>query len=161
MKRQRRKSEEQVREEKRKSEESQKKEDVGVQKGGKVAKHRVFRLFCGSGGSKSRLAKTAGAELVHQIRDEKLHTIVARSTFPSQNAQNTSGLDHLWKLRYRKSAPPKLYQSREVPHLPCKGSKRGPSASPDSYQCRKCTPAWRSEGPCHHVPCLPRKVSGV
>ena len=35
---------------------------------------------------------------------EKVHAVVARSTFPSQNAQNTSVPDHFWKLRCRKSA---------------------------------------------------------
>ena len=46
-------------------------------------------MICGSGGSTSRLAKAAGAELAGQMRDEKLHAVVARSTFPSQNVQNT------------------------------------------------------------------------
>ena len=36
------------------------------------------------------------------MRDEKLHAVVARSTFRSQNAQNTPGPDHFWKLRCRK-----------------------------------------------------------
>ena len=36
-------------------------------------------------GSKSRLAKAAGAEPCGQMRDEKLHAVVARSTFRSQN----------------------------------------------------------------------------
>ena len=35
---------------------------------------------------------------------EKVHAVVARSKFPSQNAQNTSASDHFWKLRCRKSA---------------------------------------------------------
>ena len=47
-------------------------------------------MIWGSGGSKSRLAKAAGAEPAGQMRDEKLHAVVARSTFPSQNVQNTS-----------------------------------------------------------------------
>ena len=34
----------------------------------------------------------------------KVHAVVARSTFPSQNAQNTPCSDHFWKLRCRKSA---------------------------------------------------------
>ena len=42
-------------------------------------------MSCGSGGSKSRLAKAAGAEPAGQMRDEKLHAVVARSTFPSEN----------------------------------------------------------------------------
>ena len=46
-----------------------------------VAKHCVFPVFCGSGGSKSRLAKAAGAEVAGQMRQEKLHPVVARSTF--------------------------------------------------------------------------------
>ena len=38
-------------------------------------------MICGSGGSKSRLAKAAGAEPAGQMRDEKLHAVVARSKF--------------------------------------------------------------------------------
>jgi len=41
-------------------------------------------MIWGSGGSKSRLAKAAGAETAGQMRDEKLHAVVARSTFASQ-----------------------------------------------------------------------------
>ena len=51
------------------------------EKGRDVAKHCVFPVFCGSGGSKSRLAKAAGAETSGQMRHEKLHPVVARSTF--------------------------------------------------------------------------------
>ena len=61
-------------------------------------------MLCGSGGSKSRLAKAAGAEPSGQMRDEKLHAVVARSTFRSENVQNTSASHHFWKLRCRKSA---------------------------------------------------------
>ena len=81
---------EERRSEKRKS---QKKEDAGARKGRKVAKHRVFPMICGSGGSKSRLAKAAGAEPSDHTRDEKLHAVVARSTFGSQHVQNTSCSD--------------------------------------------------------------------
>ena len=51
-----------------------------------------------------RLAKAAGAEPSGQMRDEKLHAGVARSTFGSQNAHNTSCSDDFWKLRSRKRA---------------------------------------------------------
>ena len=57
----------------------------------KVGKSRnivFFQWFVGSGGSKSRLAKAVGAEPAGQRRDEKLHAVVARSTFPSQNVKN-------------------------------------------------------------------------
>ena len=55
----------------------QKKEDAGARKGRKVAKHCVFSWFCGSGRSKSRLAKAAGAE-------PAVHAVVARSRFRSE-----------------------------------------------------------------------------
>ena len=86
-----------VRKEKRRRSEkrkSQKKEDAGARKDRKVAIHCVFPMICGSGGSKSRLAKAAGAETSDQMRGEKLHAVVAQSTFPSQNAQNTSASEH-------------------------------------------------------------------
>ena len=50
---------------------SQKKEDAGAREGRKVTNHCVFPMICGSGGSKSRLAKAAGAEPAGQMRDEK------------------------------------------------------------------------------------------
>ena len=61
--------------------ESQKREGAGARKGREVAKHCVFPVFCGSGGSKRRLAKAAGAEASGQRRDEQVHAVVARSTF--------------------------------------------------------------------------------
>ena len=68
-----------------------------------VANHCVFPMIWGSGGSKSRLAKAAGAEPAGKRRGEKLHAVVARSRFRSQNVQNTPWSDHFWKLRCRKS----------------------------------------------------------
>ena len=63
---------------------SKRTEDTDARKGRKVAKHCVFPMICGYGGSKSRLAKAAGAEPAGHRSDEKLHAVVARSTFPSQ-----------------------------------------------------------------------------
>ena len=123
-------------------------------------------MICGAGGSKSRLAKAAGAEPAGHRSDakvarrcgakhiskskctkhrssgpllevamskkctplwreahfqvkmykalgvrttfgscdvEKVHAVVARSTFPSQNVQNTPFSDHFWRFRCRKS----------------------------------------------------------
>ena len=51
-----------------------------------------------SAGSKSRLGKAAGAEVAAQSRQEKWHAAVARSTFSSENVQNTSGAEHFWKF---------------------------------------------------------------
>ena len=59
-------------------------------------------MISGSGGSKSRLAKAAVAEPAGLLRDEKLHAVVARSTFPSENVQNTWVSEHFWKLRDEK-----------------------------------------------------------
>ena len=61
-------------------------------------------MIWGSGGSKSRLAKAAGAEPAGQMSDEKVHAVVARSTFAGEKAKDTSRSDHFWKLRCRKSA---------------------------------------------------------
>ena len=50
----------------------------------KIGKSRnpvfISHVLC-SGGSKSRLAKVAGAEPAGQMRDEKSHAVVAPSTF--------------------------------------------------------------------------------
>ena len=51
-------------------------------------------MICGTRRSKSTLTKAAGAEPSGQMRDEKLHAFVARSTFPGQNVQNTSASEH-------------------------------------------------------------------
>ena len=90
--------------EKSQNRKDQKKEDAGARKGRKVPKHCVFSWFCGSGGLKSRLAKAVGAETSGEMRDEKLHSVVARIRFRSEKVQNTSASDHFWKLRCWKSA---------------------------------------------------------
>ena len=104
MEKQRWEESEKKREERSEKRKGQKKEDAGARKGSKDAVHFVFPMICGSGGSKSRLAKAAGGEPSGEMRDEKLHAAVARSTFRSQNAQNTPGSEHFWKLRCRKGA---------------------------------------------------------
>ena len=126
-----------VREEKRREEEkiskkrkAQKKEDPSVRKG-KVAKHYVFPMICGSGGSKSRLAKEGGWSHVAtwwmnncmplwreaHLHVKKLKTshvlstfgrwdvekkaVVARSTSASKKTKDISRSDHFRKLRCR------------------------------------------------------------
>ena len=69
------------------------------EKVGKLRNTVFFPVLCGSGGSKSRLAKAAGAEVADQMRDDKLHAVMARSTFGSKKCQSTSALDDFWKLR--------------------------------------------------------------
>ena len=91
----------------------------------KVGKSRntvFFPMIWGSGGSKSRLAKAAGAEPSGQMRDEKLHAVVAWSTFRSQNVQSTPFFDHFWKLRCRKTyavVARSTFQSQNAQSTPC------------------------------------------
>ena len=97
-------------------------------------------MVCGSGGSKSRLAKAAGAEPAGQMRHEKVHAVVARSTFPSQNGQNTRGADHFWKLRCRKSA--RRCGAKHISKSKCtKHLRSGPLL--EVAMSKKCTPLWR------------------
>ena len=97
-------------------------------------------MICGSRGSKSRLAKAAGAEPSGQMRDEKLHAVVVRSTFPSENAQNTPGSDHFWKLRCRKS--PRRCGAKHMSKSKCtKHTSFGPLLEVEMS--KKCTPLRR------------------
>ena len=175
-----------------------------MRKGRKVAKHCVFTMIWGSGGSKSRLAKAAGTEPAGQMRDEnshavvarstfiskskctkhqgfgphlevemskkctplwreahfqvkmyktlgvrttfgscdveKVHAVVARSTFPSQKVQNTRGSDHFWKLRCRKSA--RRCGAKHISKSKCtKHTRSGPLLA--VAMSKKRTPLWR------------------
>ena len=93
-----------------------------------------------SGGSKSRLAKAAGAEPAGQMINEKLHAVVARSTFPSHNVQNTSVSDDFWKLRCRKSA--RRCGANHISKSKCtKHTMFGPLLEVEMS--KKCTPLWR------------------
>ena len=97
-------------------------------------------MICGSGGSKSRLAKAAGAEPAGQMRDEKLHAVVARSTFRSQNVQSTPLSDHFWKLRCQKSA--RRCGAKHISKSKCtKHTIVGPLLKVEMS--KKCTPLWR------------------
>ena len=71
------------------------------EKVGKLRNTVFFQMICGSGGSKSRLAKAASAEPCGQMRDEKVHAVVARSTFRSQKCKKLRGTEHFWTFRCR------------------------------------------------------------
>ena len=71
---------------------------------------------------------------------EKVHAVVARSTSPSQNVQNTPGSDHFWKLRCRKSAH--RCGAKHMSKSKCrKHTKCGPLLA--LKMSKKCTPLWR------------------
>ena len=83
----------------------------------------------------------------HQLRTtfgscdvEKVHAVVARSTFPSQNVQNTPGADHFWHLRCRKSA--RRCGAKHISKSKCtKHTTFGPLLEVEMS--KKCTPFWR------------------
>ena len=71
---------------------------------------------------------------------EKAHAVVARSTFWSQNVQNTPALDHVWKLRCRKSAP-----RCSTKHILKSNCRKHTSSGQllEVEMSKKCTPLWR------------------
>ena len=71
---------------------------------------------------------------------EKVHAVVARSTFRSENVQNTRGSDHFWKLRCRKSA--RRCGAKHISQSKCtKHTMLGPLLEVEML--KKCTPLWR------------------
>ena len=71
---------------------------------------------------------------------KKVHAVVARSTFPSQNVQNTRGSDNFWKLRCRKSA--RRCGAKHISKSKCtKHQGFGPLL--EVAMSKKCTPLWR------------------
>ena len=144
-------------------------------------------MICGSGGSKSRLAKAEGGakhiskskctkhtilgpllevemskkctplwrEAHFEVKSvknwrsrttfgscdvEKVHAIVARSTFRSQNVQNTPCSDHFWRFRCRKSA--RRCRAKHISKSKCtKHHMFAPLL--EVRMSKKCTPLWR------------------
>ena len=71
---------------------------------------------------------------------EKVHAVVARSTFRSQNVQNTPWSEHFWKLRCRKSA--RRCGAKHISKSKCtKHTRSGPLL--EVAMSKKCTPLWR------------------
>ena len=93
-----------------------------------------------SGQSKSRPVKAAGAEVGAQRRNQKLHAAVAKSTFASQNVQNTACLDHFCLFRCRKIA--RRCGEKHIRKSKCtKHRMFGPLLS--VQRSKNCTPLWR------------------
>ena len=71
---------------------------------------------------------------------EKVHAVVARSTFRSQNVKNNRGSDHFWKLRCWKSA--RRCGAKHISKSKCtKHTILGPLLEVEMS--KKCTPLWR------------------
>ena len=88
-----------------------------------------------------KMYKTLGVRTTFGSCDvEKVHAVVARSTFRSQNVQNTRGSDHFWKLRCRKSA--RRCGAKHISKSKCtKHTILGPLL--EAEMSKKCTPLWR------------------
>ena len=88
-----------------------------------------------------KMLKTPGVRTTFGSCDvEKVHAVVARSTFPSQNVQNTPGPDHFWQLRCRKSA--RRCGAKHISKSKCtKHTILGPLLEVEML--KKCTPLWR------------------
>ena len=71
---------------------------------------------------------------------EKVHAVVARSTFGSKKWQNTWGSEHFWKLRCGKSArrcgAKHIFKSKVAKHV-------GLGRLLEVAMWKKCTPLWR------------------
>ena len=71
---------------------------------------------------------------------EKVHAVVARSTFSSQNVKNTPRSDHFWKFRCRKSA--RRCGAKHISKSKCsKHQEFGPLL--EVQMSKKCMPLWR------------------
>ena len=83
----------------------------------------------------------------HQVRTtfgswdvEKVHAVVARSTFPSQNVQNTTCSRHFWRFGCWKSA--RRCGAKHISKWKCtKHTMFGPLLEVEMS--KKCTPLWR------------------
>ena len=136
-----------VREEKKRSEKireainSEKKEDAGARKDRKVTIHSVFPMICGSRGSKSNLAKAAGAEPSGQMRRWKVaRRCGAKHISKSKCYKTPSRFGAILEVEMSKKCTPLWREA----HFQVKMYK---TPSPEHFlevaMSKKCTPLWR------------------
>ena len=119
-------------------------------------------MICGSGGSKSRLAKAAGAETSGQMRDEKLHAVVANHNSKSKCAKHVSfgallGIERskkctpLWREAHFEVKMRKTQQVQNTFGLWCRksagrcGAKHIPSQNIQTTPCSEHFGSWDVE----------------
>ena len=87
------------------------------------------------------MLKTEGFGALLEVEmSKKVHAVVARSTFASQNVQNTWVSEHFWKLRCRKSA--RRCGAKHISKSKCtKHTMVGPLLEVEMTE--KCTALWR------------------
>ena len=133
---------EEKKEEDRRRERVRRKKMQAREKGRKVAKHCVFPMSWGSGGSKSRLAKAAGEEPgSHLARSEmKNCTPVWHEAHFEVKMYKAPGPDHFWKLRCQKKS--RRCGAKNISKSKCaKHTRSGPLLEVEMS--KKCTPLWR------------------
>ena len=129
--------------------ESQKK-DTGARNVRNVAECCAFPMIFGSAGSKSRLAKAAGAEPPGQMSKENLHTAVAQSAFPSQKAEKMTVSDHFLKLgcqtptTFPSQNAEKVTVSDQFLNLGCR-KKLHATVAGSTFSSQKCTKHYHSQ----------------
>ena len=90
--------------------------------------------------SKSKCTKHLSFGPLLEVEFEKVHAVVARSTFRSQNVKNNRGSDHFWQLRCRKSA--RCCGAKHISKSKCtKHHMFAPLL--EVRMLKKCTPLWR------------------
>jgi len=99
--REERASRKEIRDGKRQRRESKKKEDPSARKGRNVAEHCVLDMFCGSGESKSRLAKAVvtepfGRKVWSSFGSRKSAHGCGAKHIRSENVKTTSGPERFW-----------------------------------------------------------------
>ena len=109
----------------------------------KIGKSRFtvfFQWFVAPEGRKVGSLKRRVRSQLARWDMKKCTPFVARSTFPSQNGQNTRGADHFWKLRCRKSA--RRCGAKHILKSKCaKHTMVGTLL--EVAMSKKCTPLWR------------------
>ena len=130
--------EEHKREDQRRERVRRKKMQVREKVGKPPQNTMFFQWFVAPEGRK--VGSLMGAEPSGQMRDEKVHAVVARSTCGSERAKNTSPSEHFWTLSCPKSArrcgAKHIWKSKWTKH-----TMFGPLFEVAMF--KKCTPLWR------------------
>ena len=143
------------------------------EKVGKPRKHCVFPMICGSGGSKSRLAKAAGAEPAGHRSDEKIARRCGAKHISKSKCTKHLSVGPLLEVAMSKKCTPlwreahfqvKMHKTHQVPDhfwkLRCRKSARhcgakhiskskcnkthqGSGPLLEVAMSKKCTPLWR------------------
>ena len=86
--------------------ESQKREDAGARQGRKVAKDRVFPMFCRSGGSKSRLLKRRVRSQLARWEMNNCTPLWREAHFGSQKCGKLRTSEHFFEVQMLKKCTP-------------------------------------------------------